>query len=1166
MEGQANGNFNELEPRMDDSAQLSQTLEQLSLSSTLPGPHAQHAASPSVVPKQNAGILNGPKSPIAMRRTSSSTAQTGALSSPKLQRKSSASSMRNVSNPSSPRVPTPRTTSGSFQPNSPSTLPLQPVLGPQKEEPPPVTAASIALETFTKELESHRDGIHAPETVVILHDACYGHRFSRPRTTKGSLSMIVERPERVRAAALGVSAAYVRLAARHSGGANAPRPEQKVNDRFPFHIRKSSRALSVLSPVVAAIHGKDWMSELKIMCDAAGTKLAHDGKELVRPEQRNWDDTIVEKPKFHEGDLYLCSESLDAFQGALGGVCDAVDTVFASPDGPRRAFVAVRPPGHHCSADFPSGFCWLNNVHVGIEYAAQTHGLTHAAILDFDLHHGDGSQDITWTRNEQSTQMPKNMPFNKKISIGYYSMHDINSYPCELGDKEKVQNASLCVDNAHGQSIWNVHLQPWKTEAEFWSLYEHQYLILLEKARSFLRQHTARIRSTPKSIPAKAAIFISAGFDASEWEGAGMQRHAVNVPTEFYARFTRDVVRLAQENDLATDGRVISVLEGGYSDRALASGVMSHISGLCHSLTEQEKPDAETNDGQSSMDLMSQQMADTTLSQKQGLPDYDADWWQSNKLAALEAYVGPPIPAPIRKPRGGLVPTYSTPTKSFSNKVVDAERFQRSMSGTWRPIVEAPMVQEVPEVNWIVATHELSKLLIPSERQTLSCRPEDLAAPRVKKEINTTTAVPTEPTNGGRQLRGRKAKISDYVGPASDDDLLSKRSASSQARRRQTIGDVPLSDPVAIEAVPASKRSSRRSSTASSFESAALTSTIPPVPAIPDASKYPVVRNATIPAPQLPKVRKPRPHVTKAPVKVTAQTSQPVRKATPTSAPTNPETPEYHTDGSSSATRGSSQELNELTSAVKRITLKVGSREEHDRRQKEREEAEKKAKADNRKRIRKIPSAIQGASPTVASHQSPLILPQMDGPTQSVPAGNKPPVANDAVLDVGATLAAPTPAFTAINPTAEPPQPAVSLPSVIHSPPPVAAHEEVEGVAAKLPTDASPSTNAAPVTAPAPSHVTHTLFSMDSASQSNVPSQVGRFRSYAPAGPSPVQGQTSRLPVWSSTGTIPFGAVVPPSRHTVPSPPIRDHDEGSTRGAEQQRLDDIWAIPETPKK
>ena len=93
------------------------------------------------------------------------------------------------------------------------------------------------------------------------------------------------------------------------------------------------------------------MEELRIMCDGAEAKLAMNGKELVRPELNRSADEQVEK--FHEGDLYLCSESLNAMEGAMGAVCEGVDAVFegsSSGKGPHRTFVAIRPPGHHCSA------------------------------------------------------------------------------------------------------------------------------------------------------------------------------------------------------------------------------------------------------------------------------------------------------------------------------------------------------------------------------------------------------------------------------------------------------------------------------------------------------------------------------------------------------------------------------------------------------------------------------------------------------------------------------------------------------------------------------------------------------------------------------------------------------------------------------------------------
>jgi histone deacetylase HOS3 len=808
------------------------------------------------------------------------------------------------------------------------------------EEPPELTAAQIASTHFVQELALHDSEFITAQVAVILHDACYGHRFSRPKTSKGMLSMIVERPERVLAAVLGISAAYVRMGSRHSGGSHAPHPDKQPDRRIPFKIKKTSRAVPLTSPFVSAVHGTEWMKELEIMCNVAGERLEQHMKELARPEVSG---STSEKQPFHEGDLYLCSESLNALQGAIGGVCDAVDTIFSSiPTSPRRAFVAIRPPGHHCSTDFPSGFCWINNVHIGIEYAAQTYGLTHAVILDIDLHHGDGSQDITWDRNAKSARMPKNASFTKKTAIGYYSMHDINSYPCEDGDKDKVTNASLCIDNIHNQSIWNVHLEAWRTMDEFWALYETKYSILLEKARTFLKRHSQMIKDSHKQAPPRSAIFISAGFDASQWEGAGMQRHAVNVPTEFYARFARDVTKLAQEEGTGANGRVISVLEGGYSDRALCSGVLSHISGLCQdpSATTSNGTEAtHTDDIASAMESMN--ISSSANGSALRTPEFDPNWWDVKNLQALETHVTPPPPPAVMRTQRTAMPTYATPTQSFAGKVVDPLKFQRSISGTMRPMSPRPAGPREPaEVNWIVAVHELSKLIIPSDRQTRSHAPEDLAPVRLKKDrVSAPVIIPAEPVAGGRQLRTRKPRGADTVSPPNEAELSIKPPPIDLARR-QTISELPISHDVrpVPEKVQQPKRMTRR--TSNMFEVKTEDHDVPPVPTmpaqIPPASPRKARAKVLKPVPPKEPVVKQEPIVKPEPdpfFKLENRMARPEPKRYPSepSVPTAmPPTVDY------------TKPINHIQPlrpvGIKRIHLKVGTREEHDRKMREIEE------------------------------------------------------------------------------------------------------------------------------------------------------------------------------------------------------------------------------------
>ncbi|KAL6240317.1 histone deacetylase [Rhinocladiella similis] len=711
-------------------------------------------------------------------------------------------SKRSTSSLSTARGTTPgfRRTSSNLNPASPVSYGKMTV----PQERPQLTPSSVAQEYFGKELESHAS-LQSP-LAVIVHDACYGHRFSRPRATKNALATIVERPERIHATLLGASTAYVRLGGRHAEGQHPPQPKhnpQRVRD-IPFQIRKTSRNMPLTHPSVAFVHGTKWMEELQIMCDAAEGKLAMNGKELVRPIGYGKDENGSPLPKLHEGDLYLCKESLAAFQGCLGGVCDAVDTVFSS-DATRRAFVCIRPPGHHCSSNFPSGFCWLNNVHVGIAYAAMTHGLTHAAIIDFDLHHGDGSQNIAWTQNRKAHTAPKNAAPHKKTPIGYYSLHDINSYPCEWGDEEKVQKASLCIENAHGQSIWNVHLEPWKSLEEFWQLYETKYTILLDKARIFLRHHTARIRATGHQSP-KAAIFISAGFDASEWEGAGMQRHSVNVPTEFYARFTADIVKLAHEGDLGVDGRVISVLEGGYSDRALTSGVLSHICGFSGN------PEGANGHGPSISRDNKFQTINNWIAESVS-NSYLPDWWALQTLEELEAVVAgrqPPTAKPLKEKTGN----YSSPTQASTLKMTDHARERHSLSAHQARLgVESEYTPPPPDVDWAVASYELSRIVVPGDRQTHSCTHEELnaEAARARRERQSTVGVSAGPDER-MQLRDRKAKL------PPPPPIPSTRVASRNGNRRTTIAAISdLPDPTVQGAESGMSRPRRRSSDASSI-------------------------------------------------------------------------------------------------------------------------------------------------------------------------------------------------------------------------------------------------------------------------------------------------------------------------------------------------------------
>lgn len=369
-------------------------------------------------------------------------------------------------------------------------------------------------------------------TVIVAGDA-YLHEFSRPWVGKKYLATVVERPERLLAASLGIGAAMMQT--------------QLLVERA---VRRTPLSVSH----VTKVHGEPWVKKLYELCGKTAEK--HAGNELEVPE--DWPS----------GDIYLGSGTAAALENAVGAVEQGIDGIFSS-SGPRRAFVAVRPPGHHCHRDAASGFCLINNVHIAIQYAHATQNITHAVIFDFDLHHGDGSQDLCWKLGFSNDEEPS-------VRMGYFSVHDIQSFPTETGyaTPEMLSAASTCL-LAHGTAIWNVHLQQYESEEEFNGMYEEIYSQLFVQAAKFLRRQEAEAKE--KCRPFLPLILVSAGFDGSEYESQAMQRHGVHVPTSFFNRFTRDCGAVA---DRFASGRMLSLMEGGYSVGAVASGTMSHLLGM----------------------------------------------------------------------------------------------------------------------------------------------------------------------------------------------------------------------------------------------------------------------------------------------------------------------------------------------------------------------------------------------------------------------------------------------------------------------------------------------------------------------------------------------------------------------------------------------------------
>ncbi len=226
-----------------------------------------------------------------------------------------------------------------------------------------------------------------------------------------------------------------------------------------------------------------------------------------------------------DGDTFMSPGSLAAAMRAAGGVCAAVDAVLAGEAG--NAFVAMRPPGHHAERDVAMGFCLFGSVAIGAKRALDIHGLSRVAVLDFDVHHGNGTQDILWDE-------PRAM---------FVSSHQMPLYPGTGRPEEQ---------GAHGQIV-NLPLPSGSGRFEMRRAWEGA----LSRVQAF----------------APELILVSAGFDAQRADPlAGLDWTEAD-----YDWITRAICDLAAE---ACGGRVVSALEGGYDLDALAASAAVHVGAL----------------------------------------------------------------------------------------------------------------------------------------------------------------------------------------------------------------------------------------------------------------------------------------------------------------------------------------------------------------------------------------------------------------------------------------------------------------------------------------------------------------------------------------------------------------------------------------------------------
>jgi acetoin utilization deacetylase AcuC-like enzyme len=228
---------------------------------------------------------------------------------------------------------------------------------------------------------------------------------------------------------------------------------------------------------------------------------------------------------FLDGDTVVSPGSKEATKDAVGSIITAIDGVQQKEF--KNAFCAVRPPGHHAEKDKAMGFCIYNNVAVGANYLIEKYKYNKIAIIDFDVHHGNGTQDIFYN--------------NEKVL--YISTHQYPYYPGSGSDKE----------TGKFNNILNIPLEAGTTAEQFLNAYEN----VLKKLKEFKPEF----------------LLFSAGFDAHIDDPLAQLR----LSSEDFYHLTKRTLEISKS---MCNGNVVSILEGGYDLKALQDSTKRHVDAL----------------------------------------------------------------------------------------------------------------------------------------------------------------------------------------------------------------------------------------------------------------------------------------------------------------------------------------------------------------------------------------------------------------------------------------------------------------------------------------------------------------------------------------------------------------------------------------------------------
>jgi acetoin utilization deacetylase AcuC-like enzyme len=227
-----------------------------------------------------------------------------------------------------------------------------------------------------------------------------------------------------------------------------------------------------------------------------------------------------------DGDTSMSPGTWEAVMRGVGGAVAATDAVMRGEH--NNAFVAVRPPGHHAEKATPMGFCFFDNAAIAARHAQQKYGIARAAVIDFDVHHGNGTQDIFWADK----------------SVMYCSTHQMPLFPGTGASGERGEH----------DTIVNAPLRPEDGSAKFRAAFDN---VILPQLTKF----------------APELVIISAGFDAHRRDPLAN----INLDAADFGWVTQKLMDIAEGG---AGGRIVSVLEGGYDLQGLQESVAAHVTAL----------------------------------------------------------------------------------------------------------------------------------------------------------------------------------------------------------------------------------------------------------------------------------------------------------------------------------------------------------------------------------------------------------------------------------------------------------------------------------------------------------------------------------------------------------------------------------------------------------